>query len=213
MERINVRVDHELKRDLEAEAREKGISPSDIVRQALREHLNRREPGSPASTSLAGSASWGSTRTPRRTSAPIPRTWKASEGLIGESSSTPARWSPSWPRGTAITASRQTLGTLSPPLFTCWPVSPRPPGSSGSSTARWIASQRLTPPGSSRSCALEAGATSPKSPHHATLREHRPSDGRRRLGPSRRAREHPHHLRPRPARFLDHPPQGNCAPS
>jgi len=43
MERINVRVDHELKRKREAEAREKGISPSDIVRQALREHLDRRE--------------------------------------------------------------------------------------------------------------------------------------------------------------------------
>jgi metal-responsive CopG/Arc/MetJ family transcriptional regulator len=44
MERINVRVDHKLKRELEAEARAKGVSPSDIVRQALREHLERREP-------------------------------------------------------------------------------------------------------------------------------------------------------------------------
>ena len=31
MERINVRVDERLKQELEAEAREKGVSPSDIV--------------------------------------------------------------------------------------------------------------------------------------------------------------------------------------
>jgi hypothetical protein len=45
MERINVRVERRLKQDLEAEAREKGVSPSDIVRQALEEHLRRRVPG------------------------------------------------------------------------------------------------------------------------------------------------------------------------
>ena len=44
MERINVRVDERLKHDLEAEAREKGVSPSEIVRQALEEHMRQRIP-------------------------------------------------------------------------------------------------------------------------------------------------------------------------
>ena len=44
MERINVRVDERLKEELEAEAREKGVRPSDIVRQALEEHMRRRTP-------------------------------------------------------------------------------------------------------------------------------------------------------------------------
>lgn len=44
MERINARVEIRLKRQLEAEAREKGVRPSDIVRQALEEHLRRRTP-------------------------------------------------------------------------------------------------------------------------------------------------------------------------
>ena len=44
MERINVRVDQRLKQELEAEAREKGVSPSDVVRQALEEHMRQRTP-------------------------------------------------------------------------------------------------------------------------------------------------------------------------
>lgn len=44
MERINVRVDVQLKRELEAEAREKGVKPSEIVRQALEEHVRQRKP-------------------------------------------------------------------------------------------------------------------------------------------------------------------------
>ena len=44
MERINVRVDERLKRELETEAREKGVRPSDIVRQALEEHMRLRTP-------------------------------------------------------------------------------------------------------------------------------------------------------------------------
>jgi metal-responsive CopG/Arc/MetJ family transcriptional regulator len=44
MERINVRVDQRLKQELEAEAREKGVSPSDVVRQALEEHIRQRTP-------------------------------------------------------------------------------------------------------------------------------------------------------------------------
>jgi metal-responsive CopG/Arc/MetJ family transcriptional regulator len=44
MERINVRVDGRLKQELEAEAREKGVKPSDIVRQALEEHMRQRTP-------------------------------------------------------------------------------------------------------------------------------------------------------------------------
>lgn len=44
MERINVRVEERLKQELEAEAREQGVRPSDIVRQALEEHLRSRKP-------------------------------------------------------------------------------------------------------------------------------------------------------------------------
>ncbi len=44
MERINVRVDPRLKHQLEAEAREKGVSPSDIIRQALQEHVQKQPP-------------------------------------------------------------------------------------------------------------------------------------------------------------------------
>jgi metal-responsive CopG/Arc/MetJ family transcriptional regulator len=45
MERINVRVESRLKQRLEAEAREKGVSPSQIVRQAIEEHLRQQRPG------------------------------------------------------------------------------------------------------------------------------------------------------------------------
>jgi metal-responsive CopG/Arc/MetJ family transcriptional regulator len=44
MERINVRVDKRLKEELEAEAKEKGVQPSVIVRQALEEHMRSRTP-------------------------------------------------------------------------------------------------------------------------------------------------------------------------
>lgn len=44
MERINVRVDEHLKKEIEAEARETGVSPSQIVRHALEEHMRRRTP-------------------------------------------------------------------------------------------------------------------------------------------------------------------------
>jgi hypothetical protein len=44
MVRINVRVEERLKQQLEAEVREKGVSPSEIVRQALNEHMRRRTP-------------------------------------------------------------------------------------------------------------------------------------------------------------------------
>lgn len=44
MERINVRVDERLKQELEAEARERGVSPSEIVRQALKAHMQQRSP-------------------------------------------------------------------------------------------------------------------------------------------------------------------------
>jgi metal-responsive CopG/Arc/MetJ family transcriptional regulator len=42
VERINVRVDKRLKEELEAEAKEKGVQPSVIVRQALEEHMRSR---------------------------------------------------------------------------------------------------------------------------------------------------------------------------
>jgi len=42
MERINVRVDERLKEELEAEANEKGVRPSDIVREVLEEHMRQR---------------------------------------------------------------------------------------------------------------------------------------------------------------------------
>ncbi len=44
MARINIRVDEQLKTELEAEARERGVSPSEIVRQALQERLRQRTP-------------------------------------------------------------------------------------------------------------------------------------------------------------------------
>jgi hypothetical protein len=44
MERINVRVDGRLKARLEVEAKARGVSPSDIVREALDDHLRRRGP-------------------------------------------------------------------------------------------------------------------------------------------------------------------------
>ena len=44
MERISVRVDARLKKELEAEAREKGVRPSEIVRRALEEHMRKRKP-------------------------------------------------------------------------------------------------------------------------------------------------------------------------
>jgi len=44
VDRINVRVSRQLKQELEAEARAKGVSPSDIVREALEEHIRERAP-------------------------------------------------------------------------------------------------------------------------------------------------------------------------
>jgi metal-responsive CopG/Arc/MetJ family transcriptional regulator len=44
MERINVRVEPGLKRRLEAEAREKGVSPSEIIRRALEQHVRQQKP-------------------------------------------------------------------------------------------------------------------------------------------------------------------------
>jgi hypothetical protein len=44
MERINVRVDEQMKRALEAEAKEKGVSPSEVVRRVLDGHLKKRGP-------------------------------------------------------------------------------------------------------------------------------------------------------------------------
>lgn len=44
MERINVRVDERLKRELEAEAKEKGVRPSEIVRRVLEEHVRQQTP-------------------------------------------------------------------------------------------------------------------------------------------------------------------------
>lgn len=42
MDRISIRIEPALKRRLEAEAKAAGISPSDLAREALREHLERR---------------------------------------------------------------------------------------------------------------------------------------------------------------------------
>jgi len=76
MERISVRVDERLKKELEAEAREKGVRPSDIVREAMEKHVRRRAPreshssqlgagpgiGPTGGTGLARSARWMATR-------------------------------------------------------------------------------------------------------------------------------------------------------
>ena len=62
MERINVRVNLQLKRQLEAEARERGVSPSDIVRQALEEHMQNRTPRESAYELATRSGSLGSAR-------------------------------------------------------------------------------------------------------------------------------------------------------
>jgi metal-responsive CopG/Arc/MetJ family transcriptional regulator len=42
MDRINVRLDPQLKEQLEAAARAEGVRPSDVVRTALREHLKAK---------------------------------------------------------------------------------------------------------------------------------------------------------------------------
>lgn len=44
MERINVRVEERVKQELEAEARDKGVSPSEIVRELIEEHLRQQTP-------------------------------------------------------------------------------------------------------------------------------------------------------------------------
>jgi Ribbon-helix-helix protein, copG family len=44
MERINVRVESQLKQRLELEAKAKGVSPSAIVRQLLEEHYRQPQP-------------------------------------------------------------------------------------------------------------------------------------------------------------------------
>jgi Arc/MetJ-type ribon-helix-helix transcriptional regulator len=44
MDRINVRLDPQLKEQLEATARAEGVRPSDVVRAALREHLKAKVP-------------------------------------------------------------------------------------------------------------------------------------------------------------------------
>src|SRR5262245_51622295 len=45
MDLINVRVGKRLKQELKAEAREKGLTTSDIVRQVLEEHVRQRRLG------------------------------------------------------------------------------------------------------------------------------------------------------------------------
>ena len=42
MARINIRVEERLKRELEDEAQKRGVSPSDVVREALETHLGSR---------------------------------------------------------------------------------------------------------------------------------------------------------------------------
>jgi Arc/MetJ-type ribon-helix-helix transcriptional regulator len=44
MQRINIRVDGRLKAEIEAEAKARGLSPSDVVREAIDDHLRRRRP-------------------------------------------------------------------------------------------------------------------------------------------------------------------------
>jgi Arc/MetJ-type ribon-helix-helix transcriptional regulator len=45
MDRINVRLEPQMKQELESAALAEGTTPSDVVRQALRAHLDRRLPG------------------------------------------------------------------------------------------------------------------------------------------------------------------------
>ena len=62
MERINVRVDERLKHELEVEAREKGVKPSDIVRRRWRNTCGSGPPARPALISPAALASSASTK-------------------------------------------------------------------------------------------------------------------------------------------------------
>jgi hypothetical protein len=42
VDRINVRIDGNLKQEVEAEARERGVSPSEVVREAIEAHVRSR---------------------------------------------------------------------------------------------------------------------------------------------------------------------------
>ena len=44
MDRINVRLDPQLKEQLISAARAEGVNPSDVVRAALKEHLKAKKP-------------------------------------------------------------------------------------------------------------------------------------------------------------------------
>jgi len=55
MGRITVRVEDRLKQALEAEARAKGVRPSDVVREVLEAHLGARAP-QPSALDLARDA-------------------------------------------------------------------------------------------------------------------------------------------------------------
>jgi hypothetical protein len=44
MDRISIRVEPDLKRQLEDEAKAAGVRPSNVVGEAIREHLERRKP-------------------------------------------------------------------------------------------------------------------------------------------------------------------------
>ncbi len=82
MDKISFRVDPALKRQLEAEARSAGVSPSDLAREALREHLRRLALPDQRNARYYGPMLWLGTSQCQPVSAALPASpFKSSAGV------------------------------------------------------------------------------------------------------------------------------------